>query len=335
MRNLLFILLLMLLGAGLPTSAQNPITYARKKEFRKREDSLKVFAYDIVNGESAADRFRADSQFIRSLVRTLKLPYSFYYPLDSLQTISRLYAPDSSFRILTWQYRKDDFLFLQEGAIQMREPDGSLKLFPLFDASMFTGKPLDSVRTRRNWIGAIYYKIVEKSWQGKNYYTLLGFDDFSQTSNKKWMEVLTFSPEGEPMFGGPYFSFKDDSTRKDVQYRFAIEYKKEAGTHFNYDPDMDMVVYDHLVSEGDEPQKKDTYIPDGDFEAFQWKNGQWLHIEKQLFSYKLKDGQFPMEQKMLDDQGNVNEAKLQESTDKNIQTKKAKPATPAKKPAGQ
>ena len=84
MRNLLFILLLMLLGAGLPTSAQNPITYARKKEFRKREDSLKVFAYDSVNGESAADRFRADSQFIRSLVRTLKLPYSFYYPLDSL-----------------------------------------------------------------------------------------------------------------------------------------------------------------------------------------------------------------------------------------------------------
>jgi len=335
MRSLLFILLLMLLGAGLQTSAQNPITYARKKEFRKREDSLKVFAYDIVNAESASGRFRSDSQFIRSLVRTLKLPYSFYYPFDSLSTISRLYAPDSSFRILTWQYRKDDFLFLQEGAIQMREPDGSLKLFPLFDVSMFTGKPLDSVRTRRNWIGAIYYKIIEKSWQGRNYYTLLGFDDFSQTSNKKWMEVLTFSPEGEPMFGGPYFSFKDDSTRKDVQYRFAIEYKKEAGTHFNYDPDMDMVVYDHLVSEGDEPQKKDTYIPDGDFEAFQWKNGQWLHVERQLFSYKLKDGQFPMEQKMLDDQGNVNETKLQESTDKNIQTKKAKPATPVKKPAGQ
>jgi len=333
MRSFFFFLILALLGTGLQSNAQHPITYARKKEFRNREDSLKVFAYNIVNAESASDRFRSDSQFIRSLVRTLKLPYSFYYPFDSLTTISRLYAPDSSFRILTWQYRKDDFLYLQEGAIQMRETDGSLKLFPLFDASMFTGKPLDSVRTRRNWIGAIYYRIIEKSWQGKNYYTLLGFDDFSQTSNKKWMEVLTFSPEGEPVFGGPYFSFKDDSTRKDVQYRFAIEYKKEAGTHFNYDQDMDMVVYDHLVSEGDEPQKKDTYIPDGDFEAFQWKNGQWLHIERQLFTYKLKDGQFPMDEKMLDDQGNVNEAKLQESTDKNIQTKKAKPATPAKKPA--
>jgi hypothetical protein len=62
--------------------------------------------------------------------------------------------------------------YLQEGAIQMNQPDGSLRLFPLFDASMFTAKPLDSVRTRQNWIGAIYYRIIEKTWQGKKYYTL-------------------------------------------------------------------------------------------------------------------------------------------------------------------
>lgn len=332
----LFLLVLMsTVGAGLESSAQQPLTYARKKEFRKREDSLKVFADSIVNGETASGRFRSDSQFIRSLVRTLKLPYSFYYSFDSLQTVSHLYAPDSTFRIFTWQYKKDEFLYLQEGAIQMRTPDGSLKLFPLFDVSMFTGKPLDSVRSRKNWIGAIYYNIVEKKWQGKNIYTLLGFDDFSQTSNKKWMEVLTFNEEGEPEFGGPYFSFKDDSVRKPVQYRFNIEYKKESGTRFNYDPEMDMVVYDHLIPEGDEPQKKDTYIPDGDFEAFQWKNGQWLHVERQLFTYRLKDGQFPMEAKMLDDAGNSNEAKLQEATDKNVQNAKKKPAQPAKKPGGQ
>lgn len=324
-----------LLSIGMGSFAQQPLTYARKKEFRKQEDSLKVFAYEIINGESAAGRFRSDSQFIRSLVRTLKLPFSFYYPFDSLQTISHLYAPDSSFRIFTWQYKKDDYLFLQEGAIQIKQADGSLKLFPLFDVSMFTGKPLDSVRSRRNWIGAIYYKIIEKSWKGQNYYTLLGFDDYSQTSNKKWMEVLTFNPQGEPEFGGPYFSFTDDSVRRPMQYRFNIEYKKEAATRFNYDPEMDMVVYDHLVAEGDEPEKKDTYIPDGDFEAFQWKDGHWLHVERQLFTYKLKDGQFPMEQKMLDDQGNSNEVKLQEASDKNVQdskTKKKPVPPPVKKP---
>ena len=284
---------------------------------------MKQFAFDIVNAETAEGRFRADSQFIRSLVKALRQPNSFYYPFDSLQTVSRLYAPDSTFRIFTWQFKRDNLMYLQEGAIQINQPDGSLKLFPLFDASMFTDKPLDSVRTRLNWIGAIYYRIVEKKWQGKNYYTLLGFDDYSETSNKKWMEVLTFTPEGEPRFGGPYFSFQEDSVRKPTQYRFNIEYKKEAGTRFNYDPSLDLVVFDELMSESSQPQKFDTYVPDGDFEAFQWKNGKWVHIQKGIFTVKLKDGDFPREAQILDDQGKANEAQLEAQSEKN--KAKAKP----------
>jgi hypothetical protein len=291
----------------------------------QREDSLKKFSFDIVNAETAEARFRADSQFIRSLVKTLKVPYSFYYPFDSLQTISRLYAPDSSFRIFTWQFKKDDLLYLQEGAIQINTSDGSLKLFPLFDASMFTARPLDSVRTRKNWIGAIYYRIIQKTWQAKKYYTLLGFDDFSETSNKKWMEVLTFSPEGEPLFGGPYFSFQEDSVRKPTQYRFNIEYKKEAGTRFNYDPQLDLVVYDELIPENNQPEQKDSYVPDGEFEAFQWKGGKWVHVEKGIFTVKLKDGDFPREAQILNAQGGVNEQQLQAQSEKN---KKKAEATP-------
>lgn len=300
--------------AAQPGSRLSPET---EKALEQREDSLKKFSYDIVNAETPEGRFRADSQFIRSLVKALRQPYSFYYPFDSLQTISHLYAPDSSFRIFTWQFKKDDLMYLQEGAIQMNQPDGSLKLFPLFDASMFTSRPLDSVRTRLNWIGAIYYKIIEKSWQGKNYYTLLGFDDYSEESNKKWMEVLTFNAEGEPRFGGPYFSFQEDSVRKPTQYRFNIEYKKEAGTRFNYDPQRDLVVYDELISENNQPDKKNTYVPDGDFEAFQWKNGKWVHMTQAVFTAKMKDGDFPREAEILSDNGSLNEQQLEAQSEKN------------------
>jgi hypothetical protein len=317
------LLLICLIGVGSRLPAQSHISPAAEAVFQQREDSMKGYAYNIVNDSTPEGRYRADSNFIRSLVKFLKLPYSFYYPLDSLQTISRLYAPDSSFRIFTWQFKKDNMLYLQEGAIQINQPDGSLKLFPLFDYSMYTANPLDSVRTRRNWIGAIYYRIIEKNWQGKNYYTLLGFDDYSETSNKKWMEVLTFSPEGEPRFGGPYFSFQEDSVRKPTQYRFNIEYKKEAGTRFNYDPSLGLVVFDELISENNEPEKKDTYVPDGDFEAFQWKNGQWVHLQKGVFTQKLKDGDFPREAQILDDQGKINETELNAQSEKN--KKKAAP----------
>lgn len=305
------------------------LTPADKKVLAKREDTLKMFSRAVVEGKTAADRFRADSNFVRGLVRALRINHSFYYPFDSV-ACSKLYAPDSAFRIYTWQVKKDEYTYFQRGAIQMRTPDGSLKLFPLHDVSMFT-KPLDSIRTRDNWVGAIYYRIVLKTFNNKKYYTLLGFDDYSIGSNKKWMEVLTFNEAGQPVFGGPYFSFAEDSAKKAVQARFAIEYKKEAKTFFNYDPELDMIVFDKLISESDQPDLKETFVPNGDYEAFKWKNGQWVHVEK-VFDFQLKDGEFPMEERLLDDDGNVNTEKLKKANDKNMQkSNPPKKNPPAKK----
>jgi hypothetical protein len=314
-----FALLLIIFICAIPKKnfAQN-FSSAQKKEFEKREDSIKTFAYNIVFAQETEDRFRADSQFVKMLVRSLKIKNSFYYSFDSLQTISRLYAPDSAFRIFTWQLKKDEYTYFQRGAIQMRTNDGSLKLFALHDASEYSAHPVDSIRTANNWIGAIYYRIVLKTFDGKKFYTLLGFDDFTISSTKKWMEVLTFNNSGDPVFGGPYISFREDSVRKPTQARFNIEYKKEASTSFNYNPEMDMIVYDDLVSESEEPNKKDTYIPDGDFQGFKWKDGQWVHVEK-IFNFKLKDGDYPKDNTLRDDNGNVDENKLIEQSKKNQQ----------------
>ena len=295
-----------------------PLTASTKKELAKKDDSLKVFSDKMINGGEASERFRADSNFIRGLVRSLRVKNSFYHPFDSLRTVSLLYAPDSSFRIFTWQLKKDEYVFLQKGAIQLNTANGELKLFPLFDYSMYTSRPIDSTRSKDNWIGAIYYRVVLKEHRGKKYYTLLGFDDFTVSSNKKWMEVLSFNDQQEPVFGGPLISFKEDTTKKPVQSRFSIEYKKEANTVFNYDPELDMIVFDHLISETEEPEKKNTYIPDGSYEGFKWKEGQWVHVDK-VFDFKLQDGQFPVDDKLRDDQGNIDEKKLEEASQKNIE----------------
>ena len=299
------------------TSAQT-FSKTAKKDFEKREDSLKKYSNNIVFAAEANERFRSDSVFIKMLVRALKQNNSFYYPFDSLQTISRIYAPDSSFRIFTWELKKDEYVYIQHGAIQMHTADGSLKLFPLHDASMFSKNPDDSVRSANNWIGAIYYKMILKTFNNKKYYTLLGFDDYTISSTKKWMEILTFNDNNEPVFGGPYISFKEDTAKRPTQVRFNLEYKKEASVRFNYDPELDLIVYDNLISETNEPEKKDTYIPDGDFEGFKWKDGQWVHVDK-MFDYKLKDGEFPKEKLILDNNGKPDEQKLMDQSIKNQQ----------------
>ncbi len=66
------------------------ISSAGKKEFQKKEDSLKTFSIEIIQGRNAVDRLNADSQFTKMFVRALKINNSFYYPFDSLLTISRL-----------------------------------------------------------------------------------------------------------------------------------------------------------------------------------------------------------------------------------------------------
>ncbi len=286
------------------------------KLLHQKEDSLKRLAKNLYVDSLTAQRMRSDSTFIRTLVRSLQIKNSFYYPFDSVQGISKLYAPDSTFRIFTWSLAIDDYYTRQRGAIQYRTPDGSLKLTPLRDFSEFTPKPLDSVRTKDNWIGAVYYKIIKTQYNGKNYYTLFGYDANSVRSNKKWIEVLHFNDRNQPIFGGPLFSFANDSTKRETQYRYDLEYKKEASTVIQYDPDLNMIIFDHLIPENDDYADKTTYIPDGDYEGFKWQGGKWVHVDK-VFDYKLKDGEFPVPDPIRDAQGNNNEQKLKEQSEKN------------------
>jgi hypothetical protein len=341
MKKLIMIAAL-LFGMGQIYAQQMP-TASQLEELQSREDSLKIYADSMIHAINPGKRFMSDSNFVRMLVRALRIPHSFEYSFDSLQTISRIYAPDSSFRIFTWQLKKDEYFYFQKGAIQMRTKDGSLRLFPLFDASMFTAKPIDSVRSRNNWIGAIYYKVIQKTWQGKNYYTLLGFDGFTVGSNRKWMEVLTFNEStGEPQFGGPFFKLKHDTSSKEqLLYRFVIEYKKEASTTFNYNGEMDMVIVDHLISETEEPHRPETYIPDGDFEGFQWKQGIWVHVPKVFTEvpdeFKKVDpflGNAPTDDAIRDKDGTINEKKLEERSRKNVEKAAEKEKPKPKKPGG-
>jgi len=243
------------------------------------EDNLKMYADAIVNASETSDRSIADSIFTKALVQALKVPNSFSYPFDSLTTISHLYAPDSSFRIFTWQVMKDFTYYRQKGAIQFHTKDGSLKLIPLYDASPFTESPVDSVRTNQQWIGAVYYNIVEKTFNNKNYYTLLGYDENDARSTKKWAEVVTFDENNRPIFGGRYFNYPNDDTKPpQPAYRFCIEFKKEANAKLNYDPELDMITFSKLTSETGEPTSFHTLIPTGSYEGFKWVSGKWVFV---------------------------------------------------------
>ncbi len=275
-----FLILLFVTISFINLTAQSTVD---KRALSTAESKLKSYAFDIVNADEIIDRLRADSFFTRSLVQTLKIPYSFNYGFDSLKTISRLYAPDSSFRIITWQLMKDYTYYRYKGAIQFKTNDGSLKLIPLYDGTDFTERPVDSVRTNENWIGALYYNIVLKTYNNKKYYTLIGYDENDARTTKKWVEVLTFDNNNKPVFGGRYFSYPNDPIKPpQPAFRFCLEFKKEANAKLNYDPEIDRIVFAKLVSETGEISKKHTLVPHGNIEGFKWELGRWIYVPEVL-----------------------------------------------------
>ncbi len=319
----LFLLLFALIGAEAQVSK---VSVTDQKLLRKKEDSLKLLARTLIVDTLPNMRMRADSQFIKTLVRALKLKNSFYYPFDSVKGIGNIYAPDSTFRIFTWQLSFDDYYVRQRGAIQYRTPDGSLKLVPLRDYSEFTDFPVDSARSKDNWIGAVYYNMVKTQHNGKNYYTLFGFDLNGPRSNMKWIEVLSFDKQNLPVFGGR-FSYERDSVKKAATVRYNAEYKKQASMLINYDDELQMILVDHLVPDGPQEEGMEVedaaynYVPDGDYEGFKWENGKWVHIEK-VFHERLEDGQAPVPEPLRDRSGNTNQQKLDEKSQKNSTKKK-------------
>jgi hypothetical protein len=288
-------------------SAQT-ISRADQLILQKKEDTLQKQALRIIRGFNSSDRFAADSLFTKTFVRALKTKNSFQYPFDSLFTISKLYPSDSSFRIFTWQMVINDNVIRQHGAIQMKTADGSLKLFPLIDKSDITNNMADTIADNFGWIGAVYYRLVETKAGNNTYYSLLGYDENNIRSNKKLVEVLTFE-NGKPVFGARQFSIASGFGYNNKMARFIMEFKKDASPRLTYDKDLNMIVFEHLVSESNQPNKKWTLIGDGDYEGFKWMDGKWVYVNK-IFTEVTPEGKAPIPSPIRDDKGTMDENKL-------------------------
>jgi hypothetical protein len=240
------------------------------------------------------NRKAACYSFIPKLISALRIDNSFYYSFDSLPVVSKVYPPDSSFRILTWQLHYPKGRFRYYGVIQMKSQ--KMKIFPLRDLrdtlAFHTQQPLKP----DNWYGQIYYRIIEKTVNKKTYYTLFGFEAADFVSRRKIIDILSFDEKGGPRFGAPLFYFKYDSTHTkqlDTLSRFFIEYKWSASPTLNYDDHMEMIVFDHLAP----PNPKAagvyfTYVQDGTYEGFKWTSNHWQWVEK-VFTFSIDENDNP------------------------------------------
>lgn len=291
-RQFFLVALFSVFGLSTASAQQESIAPEDLKLLQSREQLLMGIADSITLGNLPEDRLDYVYKFVKELKTTLVIPNSFYYGFDSLSRHINIISPeDKAFRIFNWSVTTASNTERYYGAIQM--PGSSLKLYGLIDksAEMQRGA-MDSVLDKGKWFGATYYRIMPVTVDGQQTYTLFGMNSANPLSNRKVLDLLWFTKDG-PVFGAPVFGVRSPDT-KQAAVRFILEYKKNIVVTLNYKPELNGIYFDHLESETNDPGRRYTYIPTGQYDGFRWQNGMWTFVKDIIPITLLPEGQQPI-----------------------------------------
>ncbi len=269
---LLLILITILVISPLQLFSQSVVT----GQMTAYEDSL-YLAFEDLYDEEDDEQKKMKSDEIREYFKSvLSLPASYYYPFDSLKRIGKVRSPDKKIRAITWNLPLSDGTHQYYGFIQYAEKKKAktIFLYTLEDLSWKSKMPENEVFTPESWFGALYYDIRQNKHAGKVYYTLMGFDFNDLYSTKKVLDVLTIDTDRKVHFGAPIF----ETEKGQFQQRIIFEYSAQAIMALRYDPDLKMIIFDHLspIETGLEGVYK-FYGPDFSYDGYKFKAGRWKY----------------------------------------------------------
>lgn len=263
---------------------------AQHTEIAKIEDSLIVSADSMYNAFLPDLRTQYCETFIKQLVRALKVPNSYDYPFEKLgKVINIIEAPGKDFRLFNWVVAVSTISIRYYGAIQL--PGEALKLYPFRDGTIEIEKNLETeILTNNKWFGAIYYDILKKEVEGKAVYTLLGKHSSKPMSHIKVLEPMQIT-DTNIVFGAPVFNIPGKRIN-----RFLLEYRKDVNVSMKWDKEYNAITFDRLTSQMNDPNRKYTFVPTGQYDGLRWENDKWTLIEDIIPVQVFKDGEAPAPQ---------------------------------------
>lgn len=288
MRQLPILLLLLL-----PVLALAQAGKVKKKDLerlRSAETELAGIAYTMHTDSNAERRFAACKQLIPGLVEALKVTNSFNYPLDDLKGVAVRYAPDRSFRTITWELHISRDEYRHYGAIQFNEK--KLKMRPLLDRSdTWRANPENVVAGADNWLGYVIYDLQPGGEiDGSPYYFVYGYDRHSGFVRRKVLDVLSFDAYGKVQFGLPVFmTYSAEGLLLAERARIILDYSAEANVVLKPDPITGRIVYENLIMMPASEDSGPLQMPDGSYHALEYntEDGKWYEAEK-IFTHKYE-----------------------------------------------
>jgi hypothetical protein len=274
---------LILFGLVSPVFSQKQDTSLRI--FREAEIELKLLQKQTFNSKKESDRVAANKKFISVWDGIVTDSRILNYPFDSLKEISILSSKDKKFKLITWNLHKDDgthgyfgYLLVNNSkrikkGVFSHETIEAYEYFKLIDVSGTIKNPENYIGSPAKWFGMLYYSLIECD----GFYTLIGWDGNDKLTQRKFVDVLYFKPDGTPIFGKDVFKFP----RKNPK-RLMFEYSSEVSMSLKYNEKRHQIIYSHLAPREMGPVMEGQYQyygPDGSFDALELKKDKWITLE--------------------------------------------------------
>ena len=266
--------------------------YGKKKptvDFWPTEASILQLFSDIEETKDDSLAIKLHGQIEDILAQTLVTPEAYKHKFDSLRMIGKIYAPRKDFRMFNWNHSSRDGTYRYFALMVFPGAKGEPnKVFRLTETTDSISRPDQQTLDANQWLGCLYYTIAPKKRGkgGKEYYTLLGLDMHNLSTKKKYIEILSFDPNGNPQLGAPVIVLNGWT-----KHRVIFEFSAQQSMYLEYNRFKRRIEFDHLaplmpylVGE------YEYYEPDLFRDALKFKRGQWKHI---------KDIQTPPDRKKL------------------------------------
>ncbi len=237
------------------------------------------------NSRKEIDRIEANKKFIAAWDLIVSDKNILNYSFDSLNGVSILSPKNNKFKLITWNLNKDDgthtffgYLLINNSkrikkGFFKHETVEAYEHFKLLDKSWQIKNPETYIGTSDKWFGMLYTQLIECD----DFFTLIGWDGNDKLTQRKFIDVLYFKPNGEAVFGKDVFKFPRKNPR-----RLMFEYSSDVTMSLKFNEKKNQIVYSHLA-----PREEGTvlegqfqyYGPDGSFDALELRKDKWVTLE--------------------------------------------------------
>ena len=277
MKRIYCLLILTLFIMMIPVSGQTVI----RDTPRMLEDLYKR----ITDTKDESEKLRINDS-IKLIISSYSTSDSvFSHRFENLRYLGQIISPDNKLKIITWN------IFMRNSPNRyfcylIRKGERKQKNTVYFLTGQNLEEPIrtDISYNSDNWYGALYYTIQPFRKKRQTHYILLGLDYGNIKVSRKIIDILSFTPEGDLLFGLDCILRNGETKLRDV-----LEYSPEGVVSLRMES-RNMIVFDRLTTIASGHGTGSEISGAGiNFDGYILKRGYWRFVSDVDVRNKKKD----------------------------------------------